>query len=201
MGGKARRLASPGARIQDALIAVASILNRNAIGGMVIGGIAAISYGVPRVTRDIDVAIPGDGVLLEDVVAAFSEVGIVPRITDAIAFAQVSHVLLLVHQDSLVEVDASLAFLPFELRALSQQKIVCIAGVDVPLVSPDDLIIYKALAWRPQDVMDIRRLLQNRASQLNIARIRQVVGELCELLEEPFKATELDLLLRELGLY
>src|SRR3990170_7967596 len=82
--------------------------------GMIIGGIAVIALGYPRVTTDIDatMAVPLDA--LDDVLARFEQFGFLPRIDDAAGFGRTSHVLLMKHAASGVPVDVSIAMLPFE---------------------------------------------------------------------------------------
>jgi len=72
--------------------------------GMIIGGIAVIALGYPRVTTDIDatMAVPLDA--LDDVLARFERFGFLPRIDDAPGFGRTSHVLLMKHAASGVPV-------------------------------------------------------------------------------------------------
>src|SRR5436190_19130867 len=62
MGGKARVGLSTG--IHRALEDLAPVLDRHRGRSIVIGGIAVIARGVPRVTRDVDVAFAGAEVTL-----------------------------------------------------------------------------------------------------------------------------------------
>ena len=48
---------------------------------------------------------------------------------------------------------------------------------------PEDLIIFKAVAWRPQDQQDVERLLALYGSRIDLERIRRHVKELGEALE------------------
>lgn len=65
-----------------------------------IGGIAVIARGVPRLTRDIDIAVAGTDVTSSALVDELDRVGIRPRISDAIAFADENQVLLVKHWES-----------------------------------------------------------------------------------------------------
>jgi predicted nucleotidyltransferase len=49
--------------------------------------------------------------------------------------------------------------------------------------SREDLIIYKANAWRPQDQQDVERLLALHARAIDVDRVRRHVTELSEALE------------------
>jgi hypothetical protein len=58
-----------------------------------------------------------------------------------------------------------------------------IAGVSLPIAQPEDLVIYKAIAWRPQDQQDVERLLVLHGDRMNLDRVRHRVRELGEALE------------------
>lgn len=179
MGGKAR--VGLAQRLEGALRDVARAFEANPH-GMVIGGIAVIARGVPRTTRDIDVTFAGTtGVA--PLAAQLARVGISPRIPDAEAFAAESQVLLMRHVGSGVDIDVSCAWLAFELEAIAAARRETIAGVSLPIARPEDLVIYKAIAWRPQDQQDVERLLVLHGDHMDLDRIRRHVRELAEALE------------------
>ncbi len=185
---------------EAALAAVAAALRDSGRPGMVIGGMAAIAHGVPRVTRDIDLAVAGTGTDLAVLLRVFGKHGIVPRIERSIEFAGRSNVLLLRHGPSGIEVDLSLAWLPFEEEAIAAALEVSLAGATVPMVRPEDLVVYKAVAWRPQDRGDVERLLAVHGAEMNVDRLRRLVADIAEALEEPERVEEFEALLeRTLG--
>jgi len=124
MGGKSRTTLSSG--IVRALDDVAKVIARHDGRAAVIGGIAVIARGVPRLTRDIDVAIAAEDIPVRDLVAEFADAGIIPRIADAVAFAEANQVLLARHTASGVDIDVSRAWLPFELEALASAMPSCL---------------------------------------------------------------------------
>lgn len=182
MGGKPR-VAGLGAGLVQALRAVATFLGRHEARGTIIGGIAVIACGVPRVTRDIDVAFTAADVTIAALIDQLGAVGISPRIPDAAAFAAESQVLLMRHVDTGIDVDVSRAWLPFELEAIAACDHRTLAGVPVPVARPEDLVIFKAIAWRPQDQQDVERLLALHGDRMDLERVRRRVGELAEALE------------------
>lgn len=182
MGGKARVGLSKG--IHRALEDLAPVLDKHRGHGLVIGGIAVIARGVPRVTRDIDVAFAGAEVAVQQLVADLALAGIVPRIGDAIAFAAESQVLLARHAETGVDIDVSLAWLPFEMEAIAAAGLAVVGPAKLPVARPEDLVIYKAVAWRPQDQQDIERLLVLHGARMDLARIRRHVRELGEAMEQ-----------------
>lgn len=181
MGGKSHPTLSSG--IAHALQDVAKFIANHEGRAAVIGGIAVIARGVPRLTRDIDLAVAGQDVSVRDLAAELSEVGIVPRIADAVEFAEENQVLLVRHSESGVDIDVSRAWLPFELEALAAASSESLGGVRTAIALPEDLIIFKAVAWRPQDKQDVERLLALYGSRVDLDRIRRHVKELGEALE------------------
>jgi hypothetical protein len=85
MGGKARQ--SIGSGLVRALADVAKIVSAHRGRAAVIGGIAVIARGVPRLTRDIDIAVAGTDLTSSALADELLRVGIHPRIADAVAFA------------------------------------------------------------------------------------------------------------------
>ena len=193
MGGKARVGIARG--LTRALGELAPVLERYSGHSLLIGGIAVIAHGVPRVTRDIDIAFAGAEVALSSLAAELALAGFVFRIEGGLAFAAESQVLLLRHTQTGVEVDVSLAWLPFEMEAMAAASSMKVSGVVLPVAQPEDLVIYKAIAWRPQDQQDVERLLFLHGSRMNFVRIRRHVRELGEAMEQD-RLQGLDALIR-----
>ena len=65
-----------------------------------------------------------------------------------------------------VDIDLSLAWLPFEDEALTAATPVKFGdGIVLATARAEDLVIYKAAAWRERDRTDIERLLSATASR------------------------------------
>lgn len=144
-----------------------------------------IARGVPRLTRDIDATVVGAGTDLPGLVAVLRRHEIVPRIEDAVDFALQNHVLLLRHAPTGIDVDLSLAWLPFELEAIAASEFIQIHGARAPVARAEDLVIYKIAAWRPQDQQDVERLIALHGAHMDLVRVRDAVRELATTLEEP----------------
>jgi len=61
---------------------------------------------------------------------------------------------------------------------------------------PEDLVIYKALAWRDQDRSDIERLFVLHGQGMDLEKIRGLVSEFARILGEPQRVEEFEALLR-----
>jgi Nucleotidyl transferase AbiEii toxin, Type IV TA system len=163
--------------------------------GVVIGGLAVALLGRPRMTRDIDALI----LLPEDRWPAFltaaGAFGFVPRLPDALAFAHDARVLLLRHQSTGVDVDVAFGNLPFEEEAVARATAVRVAGVTVPLPTPEDLIIMKAVAHRERDLLDVEGLLAAHPD-LDVRRVRRWVRAFADALDAPDLYDDLQQLLK-----
>jgi len=132
--------------------------------GVIIGGVAASLLGEPRYTVDLDAVFLLD---LDDVprlLVEAAKLGIEPRISDPFDFARKSRMLLLRHNPSGIDIDLSLGILPFEIEMVDRSKMVEIGAIKLRLPTPEDLIILKAFAHRPKDILDIR--LSQRAIRI-----------------------------------
>jgi hypothetical protein len=158
---------------------------------MVIGGIAVIARGVRRFTADIDAAIRGDEVTIDQLLAALARKRIAPRIDDAAQFARENLVLLLRHEPSGVEFDVSLAWTEFEHEAIAGATVAAFGSVKAPMARPEDLLVFKAIAGRGKDMDDVAALLA-LYPKLDLARARARVRELAALADTPELARGLD---------
>jgi len=188
------------ATLKAAVRAVGAALSDLPVPGMLIGGIAVIARGVPRLTRDVDVTVAGGVLDLPGIVERLRAHDLVPRIEDAVAFASVNQVLLLRHEPSGVDIDVSIAWLPFEREALAASELLEIAGGRIPVARAEDLIVYKAIAFRPQDQQDIERLLALHGARIDLQRVRRTVAEFAQAIEEPERIGDVERLVERAGL-
>lgn len=183
----------------SAMGALIAALGETQIPSMIIGGVAVIARGVPRETVDIDATILGEEVDLSALLQTLQKHGIVPRIEEAERFARKTQVLLLRHAESGIPIDLSLAWLPFEREALARATELEYEGHPVRIATAEDLIVYKATAWRERDVADIRRLLALHFEQIDLERIRPIIEEIFRLLGAEERIVEFDRLLASVG--
>lgn len=187
-------------RADDALLqalrALAAALEALGQPAMIIGGIAVIARGVPRQTIDIDATVAAAGLDLERSLSTLAAHHITPRIENALAFARERQVLLLRHDPTGTPLEVSLAWLPFETDALGRATVVDFGGVHVRVATAEDLIVLKAVAWRDRDRGDIERLLLLHAADVDLGRVRALVGEFAAALDEPERLGEFDALVR-----
>jgi len=151
---------------------------------MLIGGVAASLLGKPRFTADVDAVVLIEDKELSKLLKAAKRLGFKARIKYAAEFAQKNRVLLLKHTKTGINVDLSLGLLPFEREAIKRSKRFKIADIAFNLPTPEDLIIFKAVAHRPQDLEDIREIIKIH-TRVNKKYIKKTVKEFAGALEMP----------------
>jgi hypothetical protein len=87
-----------------------------------------------------------------------------------------------------------LAGIALEREIVSRRRSITIRRLAIPVPTPEDLIILKAIAQRPRDLMDIEGILE-RHPRLDTHRIRRVLSEFAEALDAPDILHELNRLI------
>lgn len=92
--------------------------------------------------------------------------------------------LLLSHIETGVAVDVSLGVLPFEEEMIARSKLHVIGELSLRLPTPEDLVILKAVAHRPKDLLDVAEVVKNNPD-LDRKRVEAWVREFAALLDMP----------------
>ncbi len=131
-----------------------------------IGGIAVMRWGQPRMTQDVDASIfcefGEEEPIIDELLAQFST-----RISAAREFALDNRILLLKTVGH-VSIDLALASLPFE-QEMMRRATFWQASPEISLktCSAEDLIVMKAFAERPQDLLDVESIVERNRSLLS----------------------------------
>jgi hypothetical protein len=150
----------------------------------IIGGLAVQRWGQPRFTRDVDLTVllpPGsEASALNEIASEFP-----PRIADGVAFA-LEHRVLPVMVRGAAEADLSLGLPGYEEQVVARAVPYDLGeGRLVRLCSAEDLIVHKALAGRPQDVLDIEGIVARQGAALDADYVRRWLEELSRAAEDP----------------
>ena len=149
-----------------------------------IGGIAVIRWGQPRVTRDVDLnVLTGFGgedriidILLDNYAA---------RLPDGRDFALRNRILLL-KTSSGTGIDVSLGALPFEEMLINHATSFAFApGLDLRTCSAEDLVVMKLFASRPGDVRDAEGVAIRNRDRLDWHYIEEQLRPLAEVKQDP----------------
>jgi len=187
---------SPQSVPADLFAAIAGALSRLHARWYVFGAQAVVLWGRPRLTADIDVTVRMDPEEPERLVRALEASGFSLRIGNTPEFVRRTRVLPFVHATSGMPMDVVLAGPGLEELFLSRAVPVTIGNLVVPVISPEDLIATKILAGRPKDIEDVRGILRERLSTLDLESIRSTLA----LLEEALGQSDLrPILERELA--
>jgi hypothetical protein len=160
----------------DLIAALAEALADAGARWYLFGAQAALIWGRPRLTADVDVTVRLDPEDPDALVRALGRHGFRLRVNPADDFVRRTRVLPFVFAPNGLPVDVVLAGPGIEELFLSRAVPVRLGSVTVPVISPEDLIVTKILAGRPKDVEDVRGILFERLPQLDLAAIRSTLG-------------------------
>ncbi|MBN2316573.1 MAG: nucleotidyltransferase [Sedimentisphaerales bacterium] len=123
---------------------------------IVIGGVASVLYGVPRVTFDLDILIEATTENAEQLLRALEEAGFgTATLTNACDL--VSHEITVFNDRVRIDVQTSTPGVSFQ-DAWSRRKTVTYQGLDLFILSKEDLIASKRASGRQVDMEDVRLL-------------------------------------------
>lgn len=177
--------------LQQAAKEICDFFNRQGWEYCVVGGLAAIRWGEPRTTEDIDLCLltglAEERKFIEATLEHFA-----PRRPDAAEFAESARVLLISASNG-VGIDIALGWTPFEQQMIHRAADFQLAhNLTIPFASPEDVVVTKALAGRPMDWHDVLRLLARQRGKLDWNYIHRELKQLCQLTEmsEPLAKLE-----------
>ncbi len=177
-----------------ALEALMSALRSAGVPAVVVGGVAVSLLARPRFTRDIDTLVDLDEARWPALLEALRELKIVPRVDDPTEFARRARVLLMRHEPSQIDVDVIVGGLSFERAAVASGEWRTLGSFAVRLPRIEDLMIMKAFAQRPQDLLDLEALLETHP-EANLSVVRQWVREFSVAATMPTMFDELNRLI------
>jgi hypothetical protein len=181
--------------VLQVLAAAAGVLRAAGDRWFLFGAQAVTIWGRPRMSADIDltadIADPPDRF-----VAAMLEAGFGLRVPDWEGLFARTRVLLFLHRGSQIPLDIVVAGPGLEQEFLDRAVRVSMPGLVIPVISPEDLVITKILASRSKDVEDVRGILKERGDELDLNRVRSVLGMLEKTLSRSDLSRQFESLLR-----
>jgi predicted nucleotidyltransferase len=158
------------------------IFDRLGLPYAIMGGIAVRAHGIPRPTYDVDftLAVPRDR--LGELFEAIADRGYtVPEQysrgwVDMVGGMPLVKVRLFLEGRS-VDADMFIAETPFQGEVLDRRITADVEGLSVKLVSAEDLILFKLVAARPRDLLDIQDVLFTQGD-LDEPYLRRWAGQL-----------------------
>jgi hypothetical protein len=156
-------------------------------GWYLFGAQAVQVWGQPRLSADVDVTVLPGELSSATLVERLERGGFDLRVPDVEDFVRRTRVLPFVHRTSRLPLDLVLGGPGPEEEFLSRARKVLVEGVEIPVISPEDLIVTKILASRPKDLEDVRGILRSRGEGLDLGRVRSLLS----LLEEALGQSDL----------
>lgn len=132
-------------------------LSEEKVSFLLVGAYAVAVYGYPRATKDIDLlvqAAPGNASRLMKALARFGAP--LEAITEA-DFATEGVVFQIGNSPRRIDILTRITGVEFA-RAYANRKVVTVEGMQVPVISLEDLIANKKATGRTQDLADVERL-------------------------------------------
>lgn len=136
---------------------------------VVIGGIARSVWATPRSTLDLDVVY--GGARIDEVVAAASAIGLVavPEEVAALSLASMTRLRLPDQPTGPVRLDVLEACHPYYRRLIDRSRVLEQFGAWLRFACPEDVILLKLLADRPQDRLDVQAIIEAQGERLDLA--------------------------------
>ena len=154
----------------------------------IIGGLAAVRWGQPRMTQDVDVSLLTERGSEEPYVDLLLN-RFAARIPDARTFALDNRVVLASASNGLA-LDIVLAGFPYEERVITRASTFEFApGVSLITASAEDVVLLKVFAGREHDWADVQGILVRQSARLDWPYITRELVSLCDLRgdDAPFK--------------
>ena len=170
--------------VAEVLAAIATAMRRNGLRWYLFGAQAAIIWGRPRFSVDVDITAVIGRSDLDAFLAAMETQGFLLLTRKFLADRRV---LPFVHSKSNVPLDVVVAGPGLEEQFLDRAIGVDISGTVIPVISPEDLIVTKIIAGRPKDIEDVRGVLQERLDSLDLERVRSLL----HLIEQALSQSDL----------
>jgi hypothetical protein len=144
-----------------ALVDFAELAKRLRLRWYVFGAQAVNLHGFPRVTADLDLTLDLGGLTPAALIRALVRAGFKPRFTDE-DFIAATRVIPVVHDASGLPIDLVLAGSGLEQQFLDEAVTLKVGRTEIPVLSPEKLVVTKLLAGRlleeALDQADLRRL-------------------------------------------
>jgi predicted nucleotidyltransferase len=114
-------------------------------------------YGYPRATKDIDIFVRAAPENASSLMKALAHFGAPLSDVSASDFSTEGVVFQIGNSPRRIDILTRISGVEFE-SAYANRKILSIAGMNVPIISLDDLIANKRATGRTQDLADVEKL-------------------------------------------
>jgi hypothetical protein len=178
----------------ELLRALDGVLAARRIRWYVFGAQAVVAYGVARLTVDVDAAVDLGGAQAEELADWLAPAGFNLRFP--LDPRHETKLLPMFHRQSEMPLDVVITSPGLHEEFLARARRLDLGGVEVPVVSAEDLVAMKILAGRRKDLEDVGGILRRQGEALDLARVRDVVSAFQQVTGDGKLTRRLDRLLR-----
>ena len=140
------------------------IFEKHKVCYLVVGGYAVMKYSEPRFTKDLDLFIATDQDNAIGVYAALKEFGAPLENLTSKNFAHKGYSYQMGRPLLRVDIMMSIPGIEFD-QAWKNREVIALDGLKIYFISRSDLILAKKAGGRPQDKLDVEKLIE--AEQLD----------------------------------
>lgn len=134
-----------------------SLLNRNEVEYLVIGGHAMTAHDRPRYTGDLDIWVRPEIQNAERTVKTIGDFGFGSLQVTREDFLTSKYFIQIGYEPVRIDITADISGVTFD-EAYPKKKIVDVLGIKVPFIGVQELIKNKIASGRDQDLVDVKRL-------------------------------------------
>lgn len=175
--------------LRDVLTPIDGLMKRHRIRYAVIDGYAVAAWGEVRATRDLDLLCSAKDIETLKIALSQSKLDFEHRAGDA--DDPISDVIRIQvgTTSAPYEVDFLAGIRGAPMGLLDRSREVPLGDLEVPVASPEDMIILKMLGGSARDLDDARSIIRTQQGKLGLALIRRLCPEIlrqtCETLLIP----------------
>ncbi|MGA9407960.1 MAG: DUF6036 family nucleotidyltransferase [Bacteroidota bacterium] len=165
---------------EETLSTIDGLCKKNNLAYVIIGGLANLVYGSGRTTIDIDIVVR---VELESILELYDCFlpEFMPIKPEPLQFFKTFFVLPVVHKKLGVKVDISAALSEFERVAIQRQKRLQYGEVEANFCTPEDLILFKLVARRERDMLDVKDIIKRLSNSMDLEYLRATASQFIEI--------------------
>lgn len=183
--------------VEETILILDSLCQRHHLEYAIFGGIATILYGSGRATIDIDmivrVEVDSLDVVYQQFIGEFR-----PLKEEPLEFFKKYYVLPVVHNRLGTKVDISAALSQFEQEAIRRSRRLHYGTVEASFCTPEDLILFKLVANRERDILDVKDIIRRSRNSLDASYLRAHAQDFLEV-DRPDILENLDKFLERAG--
>lgn len=166
--------------LEKEMAALVKFFNAAKIRYAILGGIAVLIYGEPRLTMDIDVNVSMGKSNMNEFLKIGAKYGFYPIPRNIRSFIKKTGVIpMRFHKGKISgRCDVIIAQNPIEFSALERAVTRKIGPVKIKVITPEDLIIHKITSSRPRDIEDLRGIISRQKGKLDIKYIKSWIKKI-----------------------